>query len=730
MSIILDVYRDSGWEIPLNHGELFKRFFEKWFNREGIKLRKTSSTTRTMFMFGLTGGIAYMMHNRGEIRTSREKIWSHICRYLEEQIVRNIVSSDRYKADELLDELLGMGLFIESENRIKFYHQLFQEFFAAVHLADQNPEEALMRFSNSWWEESLLFYSGLVENCSNLVKHAFESGDIVFAAHILSVSQNCQSALFTAVIRRLIRLLFDKFAYNRKQAYNYLLVIRNRQIDSILNEIAASTESVEHKKTISVLIADRKKRFKGIMQYPGSDLYDSAKFHDKYDPHYLREQHVSYSGSVAGYLRTIEKEILKNGVESGFSMFKEFAGTIGYAAVIQELRKLIQSVESANRMLFLTWCLSILLEKRGVDVLLEDFRPEAVSEIFHNAVCWKTLPDKRTRLLINILFNADTERLWQLEIAQYELLCNDDPEKEKHFGSALEANLENISFGKPHFEFLFQIFWDIDSVIAESYMIGWLKTRLDTLTGKSIVTFLSRQGVGAEHIETCIELMKESPKNLHPFFPEMITKTGSNKAAGFLMNVIQNKLYSLPVRGAAIQAFRRLADPEDKIFLEELINSIEPEIYDPAYEILMEIKKRASEDMKMFKAESADDVNIELLFDEEPAAVWSRPRVCLFRNDLPSAEINGVRIHFGPVSGRIFHFLAKNSNLGRYYNAADIRSHLEIQDLVLDDSSVRNRITDIRKRIQTALEGRVEPGLLLENARRFGYRINAEVEIK
>jgi len=135
--------------------------------------------------------------------------------------------------------------------------------------------------------------------------------------------------------------------------------------------------------------------------------------------------------------------------------------------------------------------------------------------------------------------------------------------------------------------------------------------------------------------------------------------------------------------------------------------------------------------VKIFSAETADEMALDYLMDEEKVLrTTGLTQVIIHQEDHKSAVINGVRINFGAVSGRIFFYLAENSYLGNYHSIEEIRAYLESQNLYLDNSAVRNRISVIRRNIRNALEGRIDPHHIIENARRFGYRVNASVEIK
>ncbi|MFC1728757.1 NACHT domain-containing protein [candidate division KSB1 bacterium] len=720
LKIVLDVFRESDWTIPRNKALLFRRFFEIWFRQENLKIRKIAPMSRLLLIFRLVGTIAYKMQNRGELRTSRENAWSLIGGFLEKQVESRRIKADEYAADAILEEFLGMGLFIEQDNRIKFYHQMFQEFFAGYHLAGEKPQDAAMRLGRVWWEEPIIFYAGIIENATPVIRAALDKNDVVSAVKLLSSCFRCDTEITLLTYKKLVGLLFDKFSRNRRAAEDYLVRIPDPAIDTILNGLLEAAEDAKTAKRYENVLQKRKSTLRH-MEYKTPGMTGR--------PDKVTESREIYSGSVSQCMRAVERAVYEEGVESGTLLLKEAVGVLGSVTVEREVRRMIRSSLPVNSFLFVVWALKEVTEKRGVDIIIER-HARGMALPLKNFVDEKRIRDPVVRVLFSILFDADVKRCWQLELAQYDLLCIDDPEREPLCTELLESMIAQRKIDPGLLEFLLQVYWDINPENAEYYILEWIERFPDRPALGILIKFLSKYGVGLLHIEKAAALMNVIPDNIRHFLPEILAKTGVQRAKSLLVNLIKNAQSSLRIRGAAISALKYCAGASDRQLLIELKDSDQKEIYDPAYEVLLEIDKRLQHDEKMYYTEHAEDMSLELLFDDEfESDIGSEPRITLDENDRRSAVINGTKIHFGPVSGRIFYFLAKNSGLGKYHTVEDIRSHLELLDLVLDDSAVRNRITDIRNRVRRSLEGRIDPGRLLENARRYGYRINADVEI-
>ncbi|NVM01285.1 MAG: hypothetical protein HWN67_03050, partial [Candidatus Helarchaeota archaeon] len=77
--------------------------------------------------------------------------------------------------------------------------------------------------------------------------------------------------------------------------------------------------------------------------------------------------------------------------------------------------------------------------------------------------------------------------------------------------------------------------------------------------------------------------------------------------------------------------------------------------------------------------------------------------------------------------GLIFYLIAVNAQIYKPINIDYIASKLDANGIYIDRNRIKCRIADIRRKIREKLKDRVDPYFLIENVRRFGYRINASV---
>ncbi|KPK91355.1 hypothetical protein AMJ80_07410 [bacterium SM23_31] len=725
LSIAVDVYRKSNWELPTNRGALFRKFFEIWIHRESLKLRKSSPAERIIIMLELTGAIGYYMQNRGEVRTSREAVWGVIRTFLDRYIDRSVISKEHYTADALLDGLLGMGLLIETGGKVKFYHQLFQEFFAGYNLLRERVEEAVKRLEYAWWDEPLKFYVGLTGDAAPVISRALQNNTVFDAAKLLKACDTCGSELRPVIYRQLFEMLTDKFSLNRMKAKEYLSILPDKEIDLLLEGLLQVNENERLLKVYRTIKDARELRKKSA--------YDFGKYAEAQaaQAQHVSENKAALSGSIAQLIRRLERNISGEITESSVIFLREASMAIGAEILQKELYTLIRSQSDSNKILFLAWCLSVIKEMRGIDCLIEAVPPKQLEECLPDAADWQDDLEPDTRIMLNILFNPAAKPLWRLEFAQFDPLNKAGSGVLKTFAGALKSALGNPDFTGEHITFLLQILWDIDPENAEEYMLEWLKEEIHRTHGETLLCFLTQYGLSEKHFEAGRQLFKESPAELQKYFPELLAKSGYRSSLGFLMNLAQNESIPLELRSAALSAMQWQAGWEELPFLQERANSGIPEIYDPAYRVLNLIKQRLQYDVKIFSAETADEMALDYLMNEEKVLRKSGvARVIIHQEDHKSAVINGVRIKFGAVSGRIFFYLAENSSLDKYHSIDEIRAYLKRRELYLDNSSVRNCIAGIRRKIRNALEGRIDPHHVIENARRLGYRVNASVEIK
>ena len=723
LNIAVNVYRDMGGILPNNPGILSRNFFDNWIRRENLKKKKNLSTARTLIMLELAGWIGNFLQNRGEVRTSREAVWGVIRAFLQRYIERITIQKELYSSDILLDELLGMGLLLETTGRVKFYHQLFQEFFSGYCLLHQSPEDAVRRLGYSWWDESLRIFAGLTEDATFLVHEALQKSNVFTAARLVQSCETCDNEQRLALYRKLLYMLFDKFSLNRERAQDLLATDSDSKIDFLLQKLIESDPEENHENVYRLI---SKKRGSLQVQKRKTDSYGLS---DKVIQSGISEKYPAYAKSLAQVLKNVAQRVDINNVSDRAVELREVSSVFGSQEVEKVLVSYKNAASDSNRPLFVSWCFSIIRERDIFGCLFELYSNEQIFRLYPDVETWDDSCEKHIRVLINSIFNRDVDQVWLNELLYIRLIQAIDINFAKLYAEVLRSKLNDSRFSYEKMRFAVQQLRDYDREYAEETILSWLDRESDNRHTVTLLQFLATYGLLDRNIHTGIELFERMKKEYKIYFPELLARSGAVSALHFLMNIVQDESHDLILRSISLNAMEWVAGENEIEFLQELVQSDKKELYDTAYYVLESVRERKRYDAKIFAEETAGDMALDILMDDAKPVQSSRQvRVSVFEDDQKIVLINGIQVKLGAVSGKLFYFLAKNTTLGSYRSADEICEYLRRQDLYLEKSAVRNRIADIRKKIVKTLEGRIDAHYFLENARRFGYKINAKID--
>ena len=117
------------------------------------------------------GELAFHMHQGMILRIQKDK-----ARRVVRKCWDNLKAEGRcsYSEVEAWQEVWNSRFFLKSGNRITFWHQLFQEFFAAKKLSEllmNEDNKAFDYLTNSWWHEGAVFAIGMMEEPSFVVEY-------------------------------------------------------------------------------------------------------------------------------------------------------------------------------------------------------------------------------------------------------------------------------------------------------------------------------------------------------------------------------------------------------------------------------------------------------------------------------------------------------------------------------------------------------------------------------
>jgi hypothetical protein len=168
--------RAPGGALPRNLGKLFRQLVEVLWDRE--LERRTQ------------GWISF--------REAEKRFAQLAYRMIDENTV--VIPSDASIGEHLVHAGLSASILSERGGSLQFYHQLIQEYFAAVRVLGGAPVEELACYEQ--WREVLAAAAGLARDPSDFVARVLE-GSAVTAAHCVALASDIQNDVVDRVVDRL-----------------------------------------------------------------------------------------------------------------------------------------------------------------------------------------------------------------------------------------------------------------------------------------------------------------------------------------------------------------------------------------------------------------------------------------------------------------------------------------------------------------------------------------------
>jgi hypothetical protein len=199
-----------------------------------------------------------------------------------------------------------------------------------------------------------------------------------------------------------------------------------------------------------------------------------------------------------------------------------------------------------------------------------------------------------------------------------------------------------------------------------------------------------------------------------------------------LLSLIKNPEEQVKVKSKAIEAVGEIGDKNVIPVLKELSVDENPEIFNPAFSALKKIEKRSAFEERYIMRTDLREVEVE---DELVGSTFYKeekkfPKVKIYRDNKDIIEIENVVINLGPISGLVFYLIAVNTRVDKPINIDTLSKKLNEFGFYIDKNIIKGRIAYIRKKIIQKMKDKVDPHFLIENVRKFGYRINASITIE
>ena len=154
-------------QISINKGMLFKNVIEHRFLKEWErKHAKHDIQKYTDLKITILSKLAFaMIEKENSVKIKEEKA---------EEISYNLLKEGRrdYKEleDTIKEQLLASHILIKVGTQVSFWHKSFRDYFAALELLklfSRDPEEFVKRYATERWEESILFFVGIMVSSPN-----------------------------------------------------------------------------------------------------------------------------------------------------------------------------------------------------------------------------------------------------------------------------------------------------------------------------------------------------------------------------------------------------------------------------------------------------------------------------------------------------------------------------------------------------------------------------------
>ncbi len=179
--------------LPRNRGQLFKAFMEGVFAWEEQSLSADEARLDRSIKESCLATIAYSLTEQGKVTADKLTVGNWIADKLDDLRVRKIDWTDVY------GELLRNGLLVESGREVRFFHEVWQDYFCACELR-KDVENLKSLFRAGWdaevgmWKaksfySSILLLAGIMDDAGPIVKQALEEDEWSYAFDCFAVAE-------------------------------------------------------------------------------------------------------------------------------------------------------------------------------------------------------------------------------------------------------------------------------------------------------------------------------------------------------------------------------------------------------------------------------------------------------------------------------------------------------------------------------------------------------------
>ncbi len=724
LMMFLNIIKKDSNKIPTNRGSLYSKFIDFWFEREEKKAVERPERIERIVRESSLASIGFALQMRGETITSEEFVCEKFARNLIRLEKKRIIKKGKFGGLDILSDLKSIGFIEENYGMVKFFHPSFLEFYAAVELRDKDKTEVL-RYSNEVnWEETMNFYYGLIDDSSFFIEHFLKQNSIFDAANCIIYGESNNVELIKKEILQLLECAKNKYEYFRDRALECLIKIDNPMVDNIINKIYEEEKNESEYSIYNEILQKRK-----ILK-----KYEFKRNDENIENEYI----VSEKKPV--YSTKKDSSLLLNKLKEGdltvidIEEAEEHSIHLSRPEFVDMLTKVLKnSGYDVNIRWYAAYLLEVAMKKWGIDIMLKTLNTEKIKKLILDVEDLNESQIDKKYILMNLLIDQRVDKNIRRKLCTNHI--NDIEEgMVSYILKFIEKNLMSIKKDLSDvYCLIIDCLYRVDASFAEDYLIFLLKKyQTDSIIKNEITETLRDKIILEKNYKFFVSnLEKEKEIETKKNIISAISNTRDNQLLIPLLSLIKNDSEPVIVKRKAIEAIGELGDMNIVPLLKELSVEEDPEIYNSAFNAFKKIERRkAFEESYLFKTDIREiEIEEEVYYNGFPKKRKTLPKVILYKDMKEIIEVENVVIKLGLVSGLIFFLIAVNTTNCKPINIDSIVSKLDENGIYIQKIRIKGRIADIRKKIKAKFGEKINPHFLIENIRKYGYRINASVKI-
>ena len=726
LMMFIYVLKEDSKIIHNNRGSLFNEFTEFWLEREEKKgIERTKDVDRIVRQSALST-LGFAMQVRGETRMSEEIVLEKLAKNLITLENKRIIRKGELGAVDVFNDVKSIGFVEENYGMVKFFHPSFMEYFAAVNLKNYDKSEILNFADEFNWEETINFYYGLIDDCSFFIEHFINQNRIFDASNCIVFGKSENEKLIENVINNLTAYLENKYEYYRIQAEDYLIKIDNPIVDYYLNKLH---NEYKNEKGYSLYqdVLNKRNVLKDFELKEVSLIGEKGFVISEDKAEYQTEKEFSYlwnkfkNGELGEeFLERLEKYFIDNKQTEFFDNLSKIVKNNRY---------------DMNVRLYALLYLEIILQKWGIEILLEIMTKRQIKKFIIDVEGLKETQIDKKYVFLNLLIDQRVGKELKRKLCVNHIT---DVEEEglafsiiNYIEKYLDKKQKQIYDVYP---LVVECLFKIDNNAAEEYlMFLFNQFQKNKIMESKLLEILKDKVISEKHYKFFTSNLKEEKESqIKQNIISAISNTRDSQFLIPLLSLIKNPEEQVKVKSKAIEAVGEIGDKNVIPVLKELSVDENPEIFNPAFSALKKIEKRSAFEERYIMRTDLREVEVE---DELVGSTFYKeekkfPKVKIYRDNKDIIEIENVVINLGPISGLVFYLIAVNTRVDKPINIDTLSKKLNEFGFYIDKNIIKGRIAYIRKKIIQKMKDKVDPHFLIENVRKFGYRINASITIE